>query len=98
MAELSKVHRCEALLGVLALGCFGEVLYTEEMERTISDLKDVRISRKDMMRCLARCSLSVTKVTAKTLVRRAAAASREYRGGMRGLKLRGTKTRAIKCI
>lgn len=72
VSELSKMYGCEASLGVLVLGCFGEVVRSEEMENSISLLQSIGMTRRKVESCLQKCSYSIALATALLITRRIA--------------------------
>lgn len=65
---LKRTYGCEVELGVMVVGCFGEIIQTAEMVNMERLVNEMGVSRRAWKSCLSRCSFSIA--TAKILVRR----------------------------
>lgn len=67
---LSHAHRCEVHLGLLIIGCFGEVLETEEHRRFCELLLAIGVPQHAIPTLIRKATYSVITETAKILMNR----------------------------
>lgn len=70
VTELENLHNCPVHLGILVVGCYGEILNISEFKTLLGLLKRLGISEKATEHMMVKISYSVAVSTSTIILRR----------------------------
>lgn len=70
LSELELMYKCPVQMGILVLGCFGEVVYTEEQGKFDAVLAKLGVNQRELQILKNKCSYSIAVSTTNMLLRR----------------------------
>ncbi|XP_044750445.1 uncharacterized protein LOC123310835 [Coccinella septempunctata] len=78
VTELENLYKCPVKLGVYVVGCFGELVLTQEHKNFCSILEEIDLGKEEIKKVHNKCSYSVAVSTTNMILRRI----RDGMGGM----------------